>query len=414
MKLQSELKQRRANVFAAMPDNSAAFVYCGQTRLSGNSDEELPFYPNSNFFYLTGLNQTNSILLMIKKDGKSHEYLFIDEKDPHKEKWTGLLLSMEEAKEVSGIKNVLLLSTYELQVQKLVDDQKVTTIYLDLAKEVKISERTSTLDEKIIIEETREGLEVRDLNRILVPLRSIKSAYEVEQLKEAIKLTRRGIEAVRNSLQPGLYEYQMAALFEYVIKDTVNTTLAFPTIVGAGQNGVILHYPQAQKKIKEDELVLFDLGAKFNGYCADISRTYPASGKFSPIQKTIYQIVLGCNKHIIQIIKPGLSLTDLQNAARIYLKEECVKAGLLKEEDPIMSVYYHGVSHHLGLDTHDLSTYIDREAPLVAGNVITVEPGLYFKEHGIGIRIEDDVYVSEDGAVVLSKDIQKEVREIER
>ena len=174
-----------------------------------------------------------------------------------------------------------------------------------------------------------------------------------------------------------------------------------------------MHHPisQQEKIIEEGELVLFDLGYRYNGYSADISRTYPVNGVFSDEQKKIYQAVLTCNKEIINYIKPGLCIKDLQEKAIEILKREAVKAGLVKEDEDIKKYYIHNVSHHLGLDTHDVG---GRETILVPGNVITVEPGLYFVEKGIGVRIEDDVLVTENGSECLSKGIKKEISDIEK
>ena len=174
-----------------------------------------------------------------------------------------------------------------------------------------------------------------------------------------------------------------------------------------------MHHPvkQQTRAVKEGELVLFDLGYKYKGYSADISRTYPINGVFSDKQKKVYQAVLTCNKSVIEMIKPGLTIKDLQEHALEVLKREAVKYGLIKEEDDIKKYYIHNVSHFLGLDTHDVGS---RETPLEPGHVITVEPGLYFVDLGIGVRIEDDVLITSDGSRCLSKGIKKEISDIER
>ena len=189
--------------------------------------------------------------------------------------------------------------------------------------------------------------------------------------------------------------------------------MAFEPIVASGVNATILHHPTTQqtKAIEADELVLFDLGYSFNGYHADISRTYPVSGTFNDRQREIYLAVYNCNLAVIDHVKPGLSLLDLQEYAINTLKVECLKRGLIENEDDIYEYFIHSVSHFLGLDTHDVGT---KDRKLVAGNVITVEPGLYFVEDGIGVRIEDDVLVTETGAVCLSNRIKKELSDVER
>jgi Xaa-Pro aminopeptidase len=181
--------------------------------------------------------------------------------------------------------------------------------------------------------------------------------------------------------------------------------------VAAGKNATCLHYPTQNDVTKDSDLVLFDLGYRHKQYCADISRTFPISGKFVGLQAKVYEAVLTTNKAVIKYAKPGLLLKDLQDFAIETLKNECLRLGLMTEDDDIRNYYYHGVSHHLGLDTHDVAV---KDRPLQSGNVITVEPGLYFAKFGIGVRIEDNVLITEDGAMNLSKNIVKEMDEIER
>ena len=238
----------------------------------------------------------------------------------------------------------------------------------------------------------------------------VKSSGEIEEFKEAISKTNIGLKKLMKALQPGKYEYQLSSLFYYTIQDYDYSELSFPTICASGVNATCLHYMTPLCKLQENDLILFDLGCQNNLYCADISRTYPISGKFSPLQKTIYSIVLGANKLVIKSIKPGITIAELQQITIDYMAKECVKAGLINSEEEIGNYYFHNISHHIGLDTHDPSL---RELPLVPGNIISDEPGLYFKELGIGVRIEDDVLVTEDGSYNLSGQIIKEVADIE-
>ena len=288
--------------------------------------------------------------------------------------------------------------------------------YVDLNPEIKIKDAYSVKDELIRFRDEYPLAEIFDINAIIVPLRMIKSKYEVSQIKEAIHLTKKGLEEVFEKIEVGLYEYQLKAMFEYTVKSNANVLLAFPSIVATSGNATILHYHEAHSKVENEDLVLFDVGSRSNNvYCGDISRTVPANGKFNPLQKSIYETVLSCNKYIISLVKPGKTLNELNLDAQQYLKTECVKKGLLKENEDIRRVFPHGVSHHLGLDTHDMAgKYINKNSPLVAGNVITVEPGLYFEEHKIGVRIEDDILVTERSCENLSRDIPKEIIDIEK
>ena len=241
----------------------------------------------------------------------------------------------------------------------------------------------------------------------------MKSESEIAEMVEAINCTSLGINELLNNLHIGVSEHELSDRFEFFGKTHGRHPLAFETIVGSGVNSTTLHHPivQQDKLIDFDDVVLFDLGYKHHGYCADISRTYPVSGTFSTKQREIYEAVLECNKAVISYAKPGLTIKDLQEFAINFLKGECIKRKLISKDDDILKYYIHNVSHFLGLDTHDVG---DRSRKLVPGNVITVEPGLYFVEDKIGVRIEDDVLITEDGAVCLSKGIKKEVADIER
>lgn len=254
-------------------------------------------------------------------------------------------------------------------------------------------------------------LTIENIYHQIIALRMVKSPLEIAAIRRAISFTNTGLKAMLTQLKPEMYEYQATALFEYVIFDRHYSKPAFATIAASGKNATILHYPTPNDKMKDGQLLLLDLGATHDFYRADISRTYPVNGTFNPLQRAIYQIVLDCNKAVIDLIKPGLTLFDLQKFTIDFLTERLLDEGLLQNKDEISKYYYHSVSHHLGLDTHDPA---DRQKPLAPGNVITVEPGLYFHEYGIGVRIEDDVLVTEKGSENLSKAIIKEVKDIEK
>ena len=290
---------------------------------------------------------------------------------------------------------------------------KIDNLYLDLSDEIKVRTNCSTQLLKEEFQEKYPHLNIKNVYSLITNLRMVKSQLEVNNLIEAINCTNLGINDLLVNLHIGMSEHELSDRFEYYGKLHGRRKLAFETICAAGKDATIMHHPisQQEKIIEEGELVLFDLGYRYNGYSADISRTYPVNGVFSDEQKKIYQAVLTCNKEIIDYVKPGLCIKDLQEKAIEILKREAVKAGLVKEDEDIKKYYIHNVSHHLGLDTHDVG---GRETILVPGNVITVEPGLYFVEKGIGVRIEDDVLVTENGSECLSKGIKKEISDIEK
>ena len=410
-----EYSRRRENILKKMIEGSILILFAGQGRKK-SGDANYPFEVNRNFYYLTGIDQENSALMLVKAEGENSSFLFIDPKDEKVEKWLGIKLSNEEAKEKSGIENVLVRSTLEGKLDAALKDMTyfgdISKIYLDLEKELKIEECTSTIQYKDALQAKFPHIQFEDINSKMFELRMIKSPAEVELIKEAIHVTDVGLKNVLRNLSAGRFEYNMRNIFEFNVFE-MNSGLAFDSIVAGGKNATILHYPNASDILHSDDLILLDVGANKDYYSADISRTYPISGKFSPLQKTIYEIVLECNKQTAKFMKPGITLNEAQEFAKNYLAEECVAKGLIKSKEEISNVYYHSVSHHLGLDTHD-GPVVTKNMPLEAGNVVTCEPGLYFKEHSIGVRIEDDVLITPSGSEVLSKDVIKEVKDIER
>lgn len=411
----TELERRRDNLFQMMQDNSVAVIFSGVSKVK-NEDALYPFEVNRSFFYLSNIEQEHSVLMLVKGLGEKKVYLFVDEYNEVKEKWTGRRLTFEEAEMLSGIQNVYSSDNFENMLNLALANENnqygaITTLYLDLTPEIKIGDFKSTISFREEMEAKYPQLSTLDVKPIITSLRMVKSPFEVAQIKDAIAATNLGINKLILSLRPGIMEYELADIFEFFGRGHNRSRLAFDTIVASGKNATCLHYPTQNCSVKADEMILFDLGYTSNNYCADISRTFPVNGVFSGVGKKIYEAVLNCNKAVIEYAHAGLTIADLQEYAKTFLKNECVRMGLLKEIDDIQKVYYHNVSHHLGLDTHDAS---NREKPLEEGNVITVEPGLYFADLGIGVRIEDDVLIHQDKAEVLSIGIPKEIADIEK
>lgn len=409
-----EYTLRRNKLLNLLDDNSVTILFSGVGRKK-SADENYEFVPNKNFYYLTGIEQENSVLLLIKNDGEKLCYLFVDEKDEKIEKWIGYKLTLNQAREISGVENVAVRTTFEGKMLAFFESnsatsEKISKFYLDLEPELKIGESKTTQVYKKELEVVHH-LEVCDVNGIIGDLRKIKSEAEIELLREAIATTNLGLKHALLELKAGKYEYNLRNAFEFAVGEDQDSKLGFDSIVAAGGNAIILHYPSQKDVIKKGDLVLFDVGAERNYYSADISRTYPESGKFSELQRTIYEIVLNCNKQTSKFMRPGITLNEVNEFAKDFLASECVEKGLISSKEEISRVYYHSVSHFLGLDTHDCGTKNDILEP---GNVVTCEPGLYFKEHGIGVRIEDDVLITEEGSEVLSDGIIKEIDAIEK
>jgi Xaa-Pro aminopeptidase len=410
----SSFIQRREKLLAKLVEQSVLILFSGSL-IKSSADGHFPFVVNKNFFYLTGIDQEHAVLVMVKTPTTVKTYLFIDEIDENKVRWVGKKLDVETAQKMSGIHDIFMMSMLETRLDEIFADTngfgKVTHVYLDLEKTLILDDLlTTTVQYGQKITQRFPHLAIENAYPLITKLRMIKSAQEVDAIRHAIKATAYGLQQIRKHLKPNLYEYQIEALFQYSIKEYGNHGLAFDTIIASGKNAVILHYPNPKDKIADGALVLCDLGASFDQYRGDITRTYPANRQFNPLQKQVYEIVLKANQLMIQMAKPGLTIVDLQQACLKFLADACVKQGLIKSADDIGKVYYHNVGHHLGLDTHDP---ISRELALEPGCVITIEPGLYIKELGIGIRIEDNVLITEKGCENLSIDIPKSIADLE-
>lgn len=411
----SEFAIRRQKLLDLLPESSLVLIHSGVSKIA-SEDETFPFRVNNDFFYLTGFKQENSVLMLVKGVGEEKAYLFIDEYSELKEKWTGRRATLEEASLVSDIKNVLVNNTYESKLDLAIQKDslhfgEIKNVFLDMCTSLHVGENFTIFNEKDRLANMYPHINFQDVHPMMIELRMVKSQYEIECIKEAINITNHGINQILTEMKVGMKEYELANSFEFYGRQHDRIGLAFATIVAGGKNGTVLHYPSQNDPLKDGDLVLFDLGYSYSGYSADISRTYPINGRFSDLQRKIYEIVLLCNKAVIEYAHEGLTLLDLQNYAVEFLTNELIRRGLMKSPDEIKKYYYHNVSHHLGLDTHDAS---NREKPLQAGNVITVEPGLYFAEYGIGVRVEDDILITKEGTEVLSRNIKKDLSDVEK
>ena len=244
----------------------------------------------------------------------------------------------------------------------------------------------------------------------MVKLRAYKDEWEISQMVRAIEITGKGIRRIYKNAEVGMHEYELEAMYLYEVYKNGLKHIGFKSIVAAGKNATTLHYEKNRAKIQKGDLVLLDIGALCNNYSADISRTFPIEQKFSQRQKDVYSGVLSVQKAIIDMVKPNVKISDLQNRTKELLRDVLYDLKLIKNDEELSKYYMHGVSHHLGMDTHDI---MPRDSILEAGNVITVEPGLYIPEESIGVRIEDDILVTENGHKNLSAMIPKEIDELE-
>jgi len=400
--------QNRKNLVTKLDANSLALVFSAEPAIR-NGDQLHPWRQDSNFFYLTGLEQPGLKLLLIPEKGNSHqEILFIPKRDPKREQWEGAKLSIEVASQRSGIKKVMLLEDFEAYFFKAQEyKEQLFTEINPIFPRQPITENHRFLAELGL---RLPGLQVKKLAPFLVPLRARKQKPELEQLKKSLTIIDQGLRRVAQFIEPGVLEYQVEAELSHHYLFNGCPRLGFETIVAGGANACTLHYIENDQPLKDRDLVLVDTGAEYGMYSGDVTRVFPVNGKFTDRQRHCYEAVLEVNKTFIRKLRANLSWQELAQEAGKIQGEVYKRYGLIEDSKDYLKVGYHRIGHSLGLDVHDVQI---QDWPLRPGAVITVEPGLYLPEEGIGIRIEDDVLLTETGAEVLSASIPKEVAAIE-
>jgi Xaa-Pro aminopeptidase len=409
-------QDRRNQYLEKIEKNTLTLFFSGKQKVK-SQDQFFPFHVNHNFYYLTGIDQENVCLMLAKGDNDTKAYLFLEETDPIKALWDGSGLTFNEAANVSGIEleNIKDIKNLDQMISNLLSASRralfgyIDTIYFDLERLNEKVENSLSIDYSNYLKNLFPYLNLKSNHMILAELRTVKDSDEVETIKKAIHITKVGLDRILKNLAPGKFEFQMVAEYNYVL-NLHQTIPSFEIIAASSKNATILHYVKNNSAIPNHSLVLFDLGVYLDHYASDITRTYPANGKFSQRQKEIYEVVLNANKKSIEFLKPGITLKEFNEYGKSLLIEGAKKIGLIKEDQEIIKYYYHSLGHYLGLDVHDVGNYT---LPIPEGAIITVEPGLYIAEENIGIRIEDDILITKDGSINLSKEILKEVDEIE-
>lgn len=407
-----DYNKRRQTVFDRMADNSIAVLYSGiEHHVSADEYDLFTAQANRNFFYLTGLRRDKMALVLDKAAAEPKTTLFIEEADPSMERWYGRKVTVDEAKELSGIDNVRFIDELDGALDMIMTREDVYTAYFDTYRHQKEDLPDYNAVKANEFKTAYPGVSIRNLFPFVAEQRMQKDEDEIALTKEAIKLTDTALKNVLANLKPGMFEYEAQADFEYSIRRNGAEWTAFPTIAGSGMNGTMLHYETNQDMMEDGSLLLMDLGARVRGYNSDITRTYPVNGKYTERQRQVYDIVLEANRTVLKEAKPGMTTVDLNNICKKVLAAGCIRLGLIEKEEEISRYYMHGVSHHLGIDVHDVT--VDSNKKLRPGAIISDEPGLYIDEWEIGIRIEDDLLITEDGAVCLSEEIMRDADEIE-
>lgn len=405
---------RRKRILENKCENTAVVIFSGAAPMK-SQDEAYPFSVDRNFYYLTGIERENMILVMRKNYlGQYSETLFIEPYDEVLAKWVGGRMREAEATEISGIADIANVENFPDRLNSMVEYSRglgKLTFFLDLWRYHKDQADTPAHILAATLQKKYPAVAIEDINGDMAAMRAVKGEEEIAFMRQAQEHTRIAIEEMMRYAKPGMNERELEGAFDFALMKQGVRDHAFHSIFAGGKRATTLHYGENDQIVNDGEMLLIDLGSAYGNYCADISRTFPINGKFTDRQKELYNTVLEAQRIVIANAKPGLTTRDLNQMVIDYYETRLDDLGLRKEGKTVRDYYYHGVSHQLGLDTHDICT--DRERTLKPGMVITVEPGLYVEDESIGIRIENDVLITEDGCVDLSVAIPRTVEEIE-
>jgi Xaa-Pro aminopeptidase len=436
--MQAEYRQRREQLMAKIGNSTAIFRSAPMAVM--HNDVEYTYRQDSDFFYLTGFNEPQAVAVLAPHHPEHRFVLFVQPKDREKEVWTGYLCGVDAAKEIYGADAAYPITELDEKLPQYLE--KGDRIYYHLGRDRNFNDKILQHYQSLLRSYPKRGtgpIAIQDTGSILHSMRLVKSEAELELMRQAATIA---VEAHNRAIEftaPGRYEYEIQAEIEHTFKLRGGMGPAYPSIVAAGANACVLHYIENNRQMQDKELLLIDAGCAYGYYNSDITRTFPVGGKFTPEQKTLYEIVLEAQKQAIAQVQPGNSFNAVHDTAVRVITEGLVELGILKgeidkliEEEKYKPYYMHRTSHWLGLDVHDVGVYQhgeDKPQILQPGQVLTVEPGIYIVPDtklaedqpatdprwvGIGIRIEDDVLVTPTGHEVLTAGVPKEASEVER
>jgi Xaa-Pro aminopeptidase len=430
---------RRQVLRDKLPPNSVAIFFANPIRNRSN-DVDFYYHQDPDFFYLTGYREANAVLFVFKSpqlasNGKSYdEIVFVQPRSPKDELWTGRRLGDEGVKTQLGLNQAFANTEFKKYNVDFTKFKQV--LFFDFKNDVRNDPNDSSdlydLIEQfkakvhykqnegltVTTEPTINNIDLTSLDRIMDNIRGIKTKEEIDMIRKAVRISCAGQVEVMKAMKPGMSEMEVEGIQEFVFKKYKAEDVGYPSIVGSGHNGCILHYEENYKpSISSDELILMDIGAEYHGYTADITRTIPINGKFSPEQKQIYDLVLKAQEEAIKVCKPGTSWRMLDGIARGIINTGLADLGIIPSGATSHPYFPHGLGHHLGLDVHDRGNY----DVLAEGMVITIEPGIYIPENSncdkkwwkIAVRIEDDILITKDGYELLSSSAPRNAAEIE-
>jgi Xaa-Pro aminopeptidase len=396
-------QKRRQELLSRIEDNALVIV-CTNSELQRNADVTFPFRPDSSFWYLTGFMEPDAIAVF----SKNNYSIFLRPKDKTKEIWNGKRLGVDAAPEALLANNAYSIEEFSKQLETLIDDESV--LYYD---------NNST---NILAQDIASADNIKTLLPHLSEMRLLKDEIEIKNMQTSADLAAAAHTQAMTKVKPGMFEYEIAALFDAEFKRN-NSTHAYTPIVAGGANACVLHYIENNEALEDGDLLLIDAGCETVGYASDITRTFPINGRFSEAQKQIYSIVLDAQKAAIDCLKPGGPVNHAHETACETITKGLTELGIISEDLPLNEFYMHNTGHWLGLDVHDCGQYKlnGEHRQFEPGMVMTVEPGIYIRKNdkidpkywNIGIRIEDDVLITESGNTVLTHSLVKEIDDIE-
>jgi Xaa-Pro aminopeptidase len=419
--LPNTLYQRNRAKFAAKMAKNAVAVFNANDILPTNADGTVKFRQNNDLFYLSGIDQEETILLLAPDcpNPAWREVLFLRETNEHIAVWEGHKYTKEEAYAASGIETIQWLSSFDSIFNSVVNLSE--RIYLNTNEHLRAGVVVETRDARFI-KSCKEKYPLHTVERaapLMHALRGVKEPEEIQQLQTACDITEKGFRRVLSLLKPGITEYEIEAEFIHEFIRNRSKGFAYEPIIASGPSACVLHYIENNKACLDGELLLLDVGAEYGNYNADMTRTVPVNGRYTKRQRQVYDAVLRVERQAASMLRPGVTIQDYHKEVGLVMQGELVGLGLIdqtdiKNQDPAWPAYkkyfMHGTSHHLGLDVHDVGTM---HYPIGVGMVFTVEPGIYIPEEGFAVRIENDIVIQENGYLDLMRNIPIEAEEIE-
>jgi len=406
--------ENRKSLYARLEEDALAIVFSGWPPRRTN-DEYYPFHASRNFVYLTGISQRDAVLLGFgtgNSGSDAEETLFVPPPDLMWERWNGVRIKADEASEISGIKDIQFDADFEKALDRALGSHKYNAVYLPLFKH---TAKEPDGPEYLLVRYIKDRyphVAIKNLLPHIKALRLIKKPCEVEAMRKAQEIAREGILAMMRITKPGVAELALRAEYLYTLMKNGAAGPSCSPIISVGKNNFCIHYDDHMGIAGDGDMILIDVGAPYNNLVTDVSRTWPANGRFNENQRLLYQCAYETSKHMFSIIKPGMPMADVDATIRRYNFELLRDIGLCKSWDDIGKYMWHGGAHHVGFDVHDV-VGISPETPIAPGMVFCVDIGIYVEDWGIGFRLEDNCLITESGCENLSKDIPRSIEDIE-